>query len=190
MKISLANQNDLKKRFSKDIEAKLTQKLALKVNDNDLLLEAGKVAYGQQATKYKDPETGEIKETLEKDLSKLKEFENVKKSHKLDSMMMNEIITWLNTGLNIITSDVKLPKSVNKVPLVLPEEITALIEVLVVIPMQKIEGIESWNTKNIMNTKGLFNNAQLFDSNISKWDVSNVQICMICLMAPSHLIRI
>nr|WP_307909811.1 hypothetical protein [Mycoplasmopsis bovis] len=47
MKISLANQNDLKKRFSKDIEAKLTQKLALKVNNNDLLLEAGKVAYGQ-----------------------------------------------------------------------------------------------------------------------------------------------
>nr|WP_307917336.1 hypothetical protein [Mycoplasmopsis bovis] len=46
-KYHLANQNDLKKRFSKDIEAKLTQKLALKVNNNDLLLEAGKVAYGQ-----------------------------------------------------------------------------------------------------------------------------------------------
>nr|WP_308187536.1 BspA family leucine-rich repeat surface protein [Mycoplasmopsis agalactiae] len=51
---------------------------------------------------------------------------------------------------------------------------TALIEVFSGNTNAKIEGIESWNTKNIMNTKGLFNNAQLFDSNISKWDVSNV----------------
>ncbi len=51
---------------------------------------------------------------------------------------------------------VKLPKSVNKVPSVLPEEITALIEVFRGNTNAKIEGIEAWNTKNIMNTKGLF----------------------------------
>ncbi|WHL49623.1 BspA family leucine-rich repeat surface protein [Mycoplasmopsis bovis] len=62
----------------------------------------------------------------------------------------------------------------NKVPSVLPEEITALIEVFRGNTNAKIEGIEAWNTKNIMNTKGLFNYTQLFDGNISKWDVSSV----------------
>lgn len=175
LKISLANQNDLKKRFSKDIEAKLTQKLALKVNNNDLLLEAGKVAYGQQATKYKDPKTGEIKETLEKDLSKLKEFQNVKEITQIGFYddEWNNYLTKHGVKYNYIQM-VKLPKSVNKVPSVLPEEITALIEVFRGNTNAKIEGIEAWNTKNIMNTKGLFSYTQLFDGNISKWDVSSV----------------
>lgn len=53
---------------------------------------------------------------------------------------------------------VKLFKNVNKVLLVLLEEIMVLIEVFSGNINVKIEGIEFWNIKNIMNIKGLFSN--------------------------------
>ncbi|WP_233742577.1 hypothetical protein [Mycoplasmopsis agalactiae] len=88
-----------------------------------LLLEAGKVAYGQQATKYKDPETGEIKETLEKDLASLKNLKNVKEITQIGFYddEWNNYLTKHGVKYNYIQM-VKLPKSVNKVPLVLQKK--------------------------------------------------------------------
>jgi surface protein len=36
-------------------------------------------------------------------------------------------------------------------------------------------GLEYWNTSNVSNMNGMFREAKAFNSNISGWDVHNVQ---------------
>nr|VZS00556.1 hypothetical protein MF5583_00664 [Mycoplasma feriruminatoris] len=69
----------------------------------------------------------------------------------------------------------KIPKNVNKVPKILPRNITSLEGAFKDNENEKIDGIEFWNTSNIKNMYQTFYGAKKFNQDISGWDTRNVE---------------
>ena len=55
---------------------------------------------------------------------------------------------------------------------------------------EKILGIENWDLSNITSLKGMFQNAENFNQDISKWNVSNVKLMSSVFKNAQNLIEI
>ncbi|UWD34621.1 BspA family leucine-rich repeat surface protein [Mycoplasma cottewii] len=68
----------------------------------------------------------------------------------------------------------RMPKTVKKVPSVLPKEISSLSRAFENNINTEIDGIQHWDTSNITNMTDMFNGAKNFNQDISNWDTSKV----------------
>ncbi|MDQ0568055.1 BspA family leucine-rich repeat surface protein [Mycoplasma yeatsii] len=64
--------------------------------------------------------------------------------------------------------------SIKKVPENLPPIIESLFHTFSLSEHEKIEGIEKWDTSNVIKMKGVFANSYKFNQDISNWNTSNV----------------
>ncbi|ATZ18983.1 hypothetical protein ESOMN_v1c06010 [Williamsoniiplasma somnilux] len=62
-----------------------------------------------------------------------------------------------------------------KIPSVLPKEITDISLIFYGNPNKKIEGIEEWDTSNVVDMSWAFTNASNFNGDLSSWNTSNVK---------------
>ncbi|KNG79347.1 BspA family leucine-rich repeat surface protein [Mycoplasma sp. HU2014] len=68
----------------------------------------------------------------------------------------------------------QFPETVSKVPPVLPKEITSLVLAFKNNINTEIDGIQHWNTSNIMSTTSMFENAENFNQPIGNWNTTNI----------------
>lgn len=68
---------------------------------------------------------------------------------------------------------VKMPKTIQKVPHVLPKLITSSKQMFEDI-ISFNQDISSWNVAKVKNMSGMFAGTKAFDQNLSTWNVKNV----------------
>ncbi|WP_434335445.1 BspA family leucine-rich repeat surface protein [Mycoplasma capricolum subsp. capricolum] len=166
--IDLSNKEESRKRPKK---WELDQKINIKVGEQKIELNFGEVKEGKKATKYKDPKTGEIKSTDATDFSKINGLKEVKEIIEIGYFEHADD----HDNNKIQIRAVLMPENIEKVPDVLPKEVTST-RAMFNEAKEFNQDLSKWDTSNLESIDEMFKWAHKFNQNLSKWDVSNVRI--------------
>ncbi|WP_434323985.1 BspA family leucine-rich repeat surface protein [Mycoplasma capricolum] len=164
--ISLSNQDESRNRPKK---WEPNQKIDIKVGEKSINLDFGEVKEGKKATKYKDPNTGEIKTTDATDFSKIKGLKNVKEIVEIG--YFEDVDDHDKAQIRAVV----MPESVEKVPDFLPKEITSTRAMFWDAKVFN-QDISMWDTSNLESLDAMFLGAKKFNQDLNNWNVSNVEI--------------
>ncbi|WP_434335975.1 BspA family leucine-rich repeat surface protein [Mycoplasma capricolum subsp. capricolum] len=165
--ISLSNQEESRNRPKK---WEPNQKLDIKIGEKSINLDFGEVKEGKKATKYKDPNTGEIKTTDATDFSKINGLKEVKEIIEIGYF---EDIDDRDNKVQIRV--VVMPESIEKISDFLPREITST-KSMFNNAKEFNQDLSKWDTSNLDSINAMFKGAHKFNQNLSNWNVSNVRI--------------
>ncbi|WP_434324407.1 BspA family leucine-rich repeat surface protein [Mycoplasma capricolum] len=165
--ISLSNQEESRNRPKK---WEPNQKLDIKIGEKSINLDFGEVKEGKKATKYKDPNTGEIKTTDATDFSKINGLKEVKEIIEIGYF---EDIDDRDNKVQIRA--VVMPESIEKISDFLPREITST-KSMFNNAKEFNQDLSKWDTSNLDSINAMFKGANKFNQNLSNWNVSNVRI--------------
>ncbi|AJM71710.1 BspA family leucine-rich repeat surface protein [Mycoplasma yeatsii] len=109
---------------------------------------------------------------------------NNKSAEFIEDQTICTDIGWQVGNINNVLNNTKefliapnvMPKTVRKVPKKLPWFINALFTTFKDNENEKIEGIQNWDTSNIVNMFYVFQDAKKFNQNINHWNTSNSMI--------------
>ncbi|WP_434329716.1 BspA family leucine-rich repeat surface protein [Mycoplasma capricolum subsp. capricolum] len=165
--ISLSNQDESRNRPKK---WEPNQKIDIKIGEKSINLDFGEVKEGKKATKYKDPNTGEIKTTDATDFSKINGLKEVKEIIEIGYF---EDIDDRDNKVQIRA--VVMPESIEKISDFLPREITST-KSMFNNAKEFNQDLSKWDTSNLDSINAMFKGAHKFNQNLSNWNVSNVRI--------------
>ncbi|WP_434342821.1 BspA family leucine-rich repeat surface protein [Mycoplasma capricolum] len=165
--ISLSNQEESRNRPKK---WEPNQKIDIKIGEKNINLDFGEVKEGKKATKYKDPNTGEIKTTDATDFSKINGLKEVKEIIEIGYF---EDIDDRDNKVQIRA--VVMPESIEKISDFLPREITST-KFMFNNAKEFDQDLSKWDTSNLDSINAMFKGAHKFNQNLSNWNVSNVRI--------------
>ncbi|WP_434325320.1 BspA family leucine-rich repeat surface protein [Mycoplasma capricolum] len=165
--ISLSNQDESRNRPKK---WEPNQKIDIKVGEKNINLDFGEVKEGKKATKYKDPNTGEIKTTDATDFSEINGLKEVKEIIEIGYF---EDIDDRDNKVQIRA--VVMPESIEKISDFLPREITST-KAMFWDAKEFNQDISMWDTSNLESLDAMFLGAKKFNQDLSSWNVSNVEI--------------
>ncbi|WP_434325319.1 BspA family leucine-rich repeat surface protein [Mycoplasma capricolum] len=165
--INLSNQEESRNRPKK---WEPNQKIDIKIGEKSINLDFGEVKEGKKATKYKDPNTGEIKTTDATDFSKINGLKEVKEIIEIGYF---EDIDDRDNKVQIRA--VVMPESIEKISDFLPREITST-KSMFNNAKEFNQDLSKWDTSNLDSINAMFKGAHKFNQNLSNWNVSNVRI--------------
>ncbi|WP_434336234.1 BspA family leucine-rich repeat surface protein [Mycoplasma capricolum] len=167
-KIDLVKQENKRTRPKK---WEPNQKISIRVGSKEIQLDFGEVKEGKKPTKYRDPKTGEIKTTDATNFSEINGLNNVEEI--LEIGYFEHIDNNDNEAPQIRA--VVMPKTIKKVPNLLPKEITST-KAMFWDAIDFDQDISMWDTSNLESLDAMFLGAKKFNQDLSQWDVSNVKI--------------